>query len=57
MLKASLDAVGDSHCEWRGEFPETRGSTGQTSYFLQGRWKTPQESPRSSTAAATGGRP
>jgi hypothetical protein len=58
MLKASLDAVADSHCEWIGEFTEqrTRNSANQTSYFLRGRWKTTQEAPRGATTAATGGR-
>jgi hypothetical protein len=58
MLKASLDAVSDSHCEWRGEFHESpRGrNQNQLTYFLRGAWKLPQDQTRGSTAAATGGR-
>jgi hypothetical protein len=62
MIKASLDSVADSNCEWMGQFvqnPARRGQQQQQqmTYFLQGRWKT-TEAPRGTTAAGgTGGRP
>jgi hypothetical protein len=62
MLKASLDSVAETHCEWRGDF-HTGRATGaqagrQTVYTLQGAWKT--QDARRTAASGTpqpGGRP
>lgn len=59
MLKASLDSIADTNCDWAGSFPTTPGRAAQqkTSYFLQGRWRTPGPGAGGSASASAGGRP